>query len=161
MIHTLLYTHDFETEANAVFDVTDGTAKICRGVKPYSKRFYANRYLTDIMTGIVRLRPEPDEIIEADPGESHEAFIERVTEGLEHVGFRREIKPDNEKDALAHPAVFHLSKNIFPPSYIWYKTAAQAKKDADGFDTIFLGSVDVYDPEEIERIEAEIASYPV
>lgn len=160
MTITYLYIRDYDTNENAVVQIMDGTAKIFRGVKPYARRAWANRYLVHIASGQEKLPEKPDETVGANPGESHEALIRRATEGMEHLGFFRAVWPNPLKEnALAVPVLYSVSENVFPPSLVWYKTEEAAKKDSDGIDTIYLGPVEVYDPEEIEKIEAEIASY--
>ena len=59
---------------------------------------------------------------------------------------------------------FYKSESLFacftPPTNVWYRTKKEAKDDADGVETIYLGEVDVYDPAVVKQIEDEIKSYP-
>lgn len=157
----LHYTYDYETGTNAVTFIGIGNAKIWRhGIKRYEKRHYANKYLQSIMEETVKLPDEPDEIVKKEPGESDAVFEERVLGDAEHIGLFERIFPTNPDNALETPTTFYKSHCVFPVTDIWYKTEKEAKRDADGFETIYLGPVEVYDPDEIKRIEAEVASYP-
>ena len=155
----LFYINDWDT-GNAVIDIGDFSARIYRtGIKPYSKQFYAQKYLQSIMEEKVKLPVEPDEIFRMEQDETKEDFEDRMVGDVEHIACFERIFPKKPSEALNIPVTFHKCFNVFPPSDIWYKTEKEAKKDADGIDTVYVGPVEVYDPKEIERIEAEIASY--
>ena len=82
-------------------------------------------------------------------GAETEIGLNTLDELLEHLKGRCFINVDKFGD---HPAeIIEKIKAMIPKK--------KAKKDADGYDTIYIGPVEVYDPEEIKRIEAEIASY--
>ena len=145
----------------AVVEIDGNESRIWKtGVKPYSMQFHATNYLRAIAEGTVRLRANPDEIVMKEPGESDESFEERLVGEAEHVACFERIFPKDQKEALAHPKTFHKCLDLFPPLVVWYETAKEAKRDADGMETVYIGPVEVYDPAEIERIEKEIASYP-
>ena len=156
----LIYTHDFDTDTNALVFIGTGNAKIWRhGIKRYEKQFYAQRYLQSIMEETASAPEEPDEIIRKNPGETAERFENRVCGDLEHIAAFERVFPTNPADAFTEPKTFYKSLNIFPPSFIWYETEKEAKREADGIDTVYVGPVEVYDPAVIKEIEAEIASY--
>lgn len=159
MKHTLLYTHDYDTDQNAVIYFGTANAKIWRtGIKSYERQSYAQKYLKGIMEETISM-PEPDEIVRKEPEESHEEFEDRVAGDLEHIAEYTRIFPNNPTKALNTPTIFYKSFNTFPPSLIWYETEKEAKREADGIDTVYLGPVEVYDPDEIKKITDEIASY--
>lgn len=156
----LIYTHDPDTDKNAVVFLGTGNAKIWRrGIKQYEKQFYAQRYLRGIMEETVSTPEEPDEIIRKQPGETAEGFEARVCGEWDHIAAFERIFPHNPDNAFTEPKTFYKSLNIFPPSFIWYETEKEAKREADGIDTVYIGPVEVYDPAVIKEIEAEIASY--
>lgn len=138
-----------------------GTQKayvITDGVKPYKMRHAANKYLQEVASGKVEL--DTDEIVDRDEDESYDDFTERVVGEMSgHIGYFETILPESDPRPTTY-TTFYKSICIFPKTDIWYKTEKEAKKDADGMDTIYLGPVEVYDPAEIKRIEEEIASYP-
>lgn len=157
----LIYTHDWDTDKNAVIFISEQDAKIYRtGIKDYSRRAYAIRYLRSIMEETAKLPAEPDEIMKIEENETPAKFENRVARDVEHVAEFERIFPKDLAKALETPKTFYKSHNVFPPSDIWYENEKAAIRENDGMDTIYLGPVEVYDPEEIERIEAEIASYP-
>ena len=160
MTHTFLYTHDNETNQNAIIYIGIAAAKIWRtGVKPYEKNFYAEKFLKSIMEEKIEL-PEPDEIVKKEPDETRKEFINRIAGDLERIASYERVFPQNPTKSAEEPKTFYKCFNIFPPMDIWYETQKEAKKDADGIDTVYIGTVEVYDPDEIKRIEDEIASYP-
>lgn len=153
-----IYTHDFETGENAVV-VLSLAARIYRsGVKPYSKRAYAIKYLREIAEEKIPA-PELDDVVKKEPGETDEDFENRVVGDLEHIGTFERIFPNDPAAALEKPTTFYKSINTFPPSDIWYETEKEAKKEADGIDTIYVGPVEVYDPEVVSAIREEMKSY--
>lgn len=159
MKHTLIYTHDWETEENAVIYIGTAAAQIWRtGIKQYSRQAYAQKYLKNWMEENVHI-VEADEIVRRDPDESLEFFENRVLGDLVHVAEYTRIYPDDPAKALREPTVFYKCINIFPPSAIWYETEKEAKKDADGIDTIYVGPVEVYVQEVINDIREEMKSY--
>ena len=130
------------------------------GIKTYKSRHGANKYLQSIAEEKVKLA-EPDEIWKCEPGETIEQLMARTIEEMSgHLGYFERIYPHDPDKCLETPKVFYKSFNTFPPSDIWYTDEKQAKKENDGMDTIYLGPVEVYDPDEVKRIEDEIASYP-
>ena len=153
-------------EDNAVTVVTVGFkwATIYRtGIKPYKTRRGANNYLRKIANHKIDL-PEPDETILREDGENYDEFAERITgEMAGHIGYYEKLYPENpDAETLDKPKTFYKSGSYFVPAIrdLWYETEAEAKKDADGVTVIYLGPVEVYDPEAVKAIEEEIASYP-
>lgn len=131
------------------------------GIKSYKTRTGANRYLRAIAEEKAQLPVEPDEIIKPEPGETVEDLEDRtVGEMFGHIGYFERIFPKDPKEALDAPVTYYKSYTSFMGQDIWYKTEAEAKKDADNIDTVYLGPVEVYDREVIEEIEKEISSYP-
>lgn len=158
-----LYTKDFNDQ-NTVTVIADDRALVIRtGIKPYQKRSYANAYLKDLAYGKAKL-PEPDEIVPVEEGESQEDFEDRLVGEQEHVGYFEQIFPADPGDALKDPVSFHKNESLFacfaPPTNVWYRTKKEAKDDADGVETIYLGEVEVFDPAVAKQIEDEIKSYP-
>ena len=154
----LIYTHDPETDENAVV-VIDSTVMIYKtGIKQYTKRAYAIKYLLGIADGTIQM-PEPDDVVPKEPGETDEDFENRVVGDLEHIGTFECIFPYDPAAALEKPTTFYKSFNTFPPSDIWYETEKEAKREADGIDTIYVGPVEVYDPGVINAIREEMESY--
>lgn len=159
MKHTLIYTHDWETEKNAVIYIGSFAAQIWRtGIKQYSRQAYAQKYLKDWMEEKIRT-VEPDEIVKPNPGESIEGLENHVAGDLQRIAEYTRIYPNDPAKALPEPTVFYKCHNIFPPSDIWYDTEKEAKKDADGIDTVYVGPVEVYDQEVINSIREEMKSY--
>lgn len=156
----LLYTFDYDTGKNAVISIGTDNAKIYRrGIKSYTKRFFALKYLRSIMEETVKLPDKPDEIIPKEPDETVEQLEDRVAEAVEHIAEFERIYPANPDETLEVPKTFYKSLNVFPPSAIWYDTEKEALRENDGCDTIYLGPVEVYDPAVIKEIEDEISSY--
>lgn len=155
----LIYTHDPETNENAVVIINEGDAWIYKtGIKQYTKRAYAIKYLR----GIAKeedLTPGPDYIVKKEPGETDEAFEQRVVGDLEHIGTFEQIFPSDPLYAIIPPVTFYKSLNTFPPSDIWYETEKEAIREDDGCDTIYVGPVEVYDPAVVDKIRAEMKSY--
>lgn len=156
------YIYDWMDETNALALVDESKARIWRdGIKLYKSRNGANRYLQSIATGKATLPAEPDEIIKAEPDEDIDDLIDRtVNEMSGHIGYFEKIFPKDPKEALDTPKTFYKSFTSFMGDDVWYKSETEAKKDADGVDTVYLGPVEVYDSEVIEEIEKEIESYP-
>ena len=155
----LFYIRDLD-DNNAVVHIGDFSARIYRtGIKQYSKQFYAQKYLRSIAEEKVKLSVEPDGIFKMEPNETKEDFEDRMVGEVEHIACFERIFPKDPGKALDIPVTFHKCINVFPPADIWYETEKEAKKDADGIDTVYVGPVEVYDPDEIKRIEAVIASY--
>lgn len=154
----LIYTHNPDTNENAVV-VIAGDAWIYKtGIKQYTKRAYAIKYLW----GIAKeedLTPAPDDLVKKEPGETDGAFEQRVVGDLEHVGTFEQIFPSEPLYAIIPPVTFYKSLNTFPPSDIWYENEKEAIREADGIDTIYVGPVEVYDPEVINAIREEMKSY--
>lgn len=153
-----IYTHDWETDKNAVI-IIGNAARIYRsGIKQYSKRAYAIKYLMQIAEEKIPT-PELDDVVKKNPGETDEDFENRVVGDLEHIGTFERIFPDDPAAALEKPTTFYKSFNTFPPSDIWYETEKEAKREADGIDTIYVGPVEVYDQGVINAIREEMKSY--
>lgn len=162
MTHTLLYTRDLDTNEPTVIDIIDDKAKFYRqGIKPYTLRAWANRYLCRILHGREKLPAKPDETIGKNPGETDKHFIDRVAEGVLHIGFTQAIWPKatEPEKCLKTPVTLYNSVNLFPPTDVWYETEAEAKKDADGIDTVYLGPVAIYDTEVLSAIREEMKTY--
>lgn len=157
----LYYINDWMDETKAVVLVNDTAVKIWRnGIKTYKSTRGANAYLRSIVEGDSLLPPEPDEIIEAEEGEDIDSLADRtVGEMSGHVGYFERIYPKNPDDMLKTPKTFYKSFTTFMAQDVWYKSEAEAKEDADGIDTVYLGPVEVFDQDMIEEIEAEMATY--
>lgn len=154
----LIYTHNPDTNENAVV-VIAGDAWIYKtGIKQYTKRAYAIKYLMQIAEEKIPT-PELDDVVKKNPGETDEDFENRVVGDLEHIGTFERIFPYDPAAALEKPTTFYKSLNTFPPSDIWYETEKEAKREADGIDTIYVGPVEVYDQEVIDAIREEMKSY--
>lgn len=158
-----LYTKDFNDQ-NTVTVIADDRALVIRtGIKPYQRRDHANAYLKALANGATKL-PEPDEIVPVEEGESQEDFEDRLVGEHEHIGYFEQIFPANPADTLTDPIPFYKNESLFacfaPAAAVWYRTKKEAKDDADGVETIYLGEVDVYDPAVVKQIEDEIKSYP-
>ena len=156
----LFYINDWH-KGNAIIDIGEFSARIWRtGIKPYSKQYYAQKYLQSIMEEKVKLPVEPDEIVKMEPNETKTDFEDRMVGDVEHIACFERIFPHDPKNALEIPKTYHKNYSVFSGEYFWYDDEKKAKKDADGSVMPYVGSVEVYDPEEIKRIDALIASYP-
>lgn len=155
----LFYINDIDAGI-AVVKITNLNARIFRtGIKQYSKQFYAQKYLQSIAEETIKL-PEPDETVYRELNESDEDFEDRLVGEVEHIACFERIFPKDPAEALAAPVTYYKDFTIFNGNEYWYKTEKEAKKDADGIDTVYIGPVEVYDPAEVKRIEDEISSYP-
>jgi hypothetical protein len=157
-----LYTKD-PNDRNTVTVIADDRALVFRtGVKPYQRRGYANAYLKDLAYGRAKL-PEPDEIVPLEDDENEDDLEERLVGCDEHIGFFDQIFPADPNEALRDPVIFHKCESLFacfaPPTDVWYRTKREAQRDADNAETVYLGEVEVFDPEIVKQIDDEIKSY--
>ena len=153
-----IYTHDYDTDENAVVIIGLAARIYKTGIKQYTSRAYAIKYLQSIAEKNIPFE-KPDDVVKKEPGETNEAFEQRVVGDLEHIGTFEQIYPLNADSCLAKPTTFYKSLNTFPPSDIWYESEKEAKREADGIDTIYVGPVEVYDQEVINAIREEMKSY--